>query len=161
MTTKQTADSTSHPKKAFVLDDFDYSDTATLDVIPPGTADIIATITFAGPGHEKTIDISNTETRKRLLQEAQARVNTRAGTKPDGRTPETVRNENVGRIVNRIVGWSGFLARDADGGGTHEIPFTEAAAMAILADPRKGWLFSLCFDFLFVLDSFTTSSAKN
>ena len=38
----------------FSLDDFRYQEEATLEIVPPGGPEPIATITFAGPAHPQT-----------------------------------------------------------------------------------------------------------
>lgn len=139
------------------IDDFDALDTATMEVIPPGGVPI-ATITFAGPGHDKTVRLGNDAARKTLYEERQKQVNNRW--KPAVRTPEEVAAENVNWIAARIIGWTGVKRRD-EKGQVAEILFTEDAARELLLDKRKGWLFLQCLDFLALQDSFTKRSAQS
>lgn len=60
---------------------------------------------------------------------------------------ETLELENAKAIAARIIGWSGIKRRN-DAGEVVEQPFTEDAAVEMLANPSLGWLFGICVDFL-------------
>ncbi len=146
----------------FVLDDFDATDTAVMEIIPPGGADAIGTITFAGPGHPKTITQSDRVTlqnQKEAADQAQARVNGRKW-KADVPDAEQIRTRNATFVVERIVAWSGIKQRGDDGTVT-EVPFSDALARTIFLDRRKEWLLHAALEFLTAERSFTSRSAPS
>jgi hypothetical protein len=117
-----------------------------MDVVPPGASAPIGTITFAGPGHQKSIVQSEAATKKRLFEERQRQTNNRW--KPAERTPEQLREENARFVVDRMLSWDGAFMRRDESGNIVPIQFSEEAAVTLLLDPRKGWLFSQCLEFL-------------
>lgn len=140
---------------SFDLADLDASDTAALDVRHPATGEPTGwVITFAGPGHPQAVAINDRAIRKRLREEreqAQARTNGRKW-KGENRKPEEVRTENVSFIVDRILGWTPVAINGVD------LQFSRETAMALFADPRKGWLFTQALDFVVADDTFTRPS---
>ncbi len=131
-------------RDTFAIDDFDSVDTAIMRVVAPGGAETLASITFAGPAHELTRAQSKRMNDLRLYQ----------STRP--RSLRQVEVENVLFIVERIVTWSGIKRRDGD--ELVEVPFSREAATALLIDPRKGWLFAQCLEFLAAPGSFLPAS---
>src|SRR6185437_11631305 len=82
------------PNGAIAITDFDAEDEIVMDVIAPGSdGEKIGTITFAGPGHPKAVELSNTITRRRLREEQQRAANPRR--KMAEKTPDEVSQENV------------------------------------------------------------------
>ena len=77
---------------------FDSADTADMTVAHPATSEPTNwVITFAGPGHPKTIDLADRRARQHLREEKakeQARVNGRKW-KGDEKTPAEQRAENI------------------------------------------------------------------
>jgi len=144
-------------------DDFDISAFKTL-----ATADMVVNhpitgvptkwiITFAGPGHPQTVDLADRQARRRLTEDKnklQAQVNGRKYKAPD-LSPEDVRDEIVGDIVDRIVTWTPVRL---DG---EAVEFSKAKAVALLRDPAYGKLFEQIIDFLAAERSFMPRSAQN
>jgi hypothetical protein len=113
-------------------------------------------ITFAGPGHPKTIELADHRARQQLREEKakeQARVNGRKW-KAEEKTPADQRAENVEWIADRIVGWSPVRINGED------LPYSRENAIKVLADPKKGWFFRQCLDFLLAEENFMKSFAK-
>jgi hypothetical protein len=140
----------------FDLAELDAIDTADLDVRHPATGEPTGwVITFAGPGHPQAVALNERTMRKRLREERekeQARTNGRKW-KGEERSTEEIRAENLGFLVDRIVSWSPVRINGED------IPFTREAAMQLLGDPRKGWLFTQALEFVVADDTFTRPSA--
>lgn len=100
--------------------------------------------TFAGPGHLKTIALSNRLSRERLQREREierARTNGKQW-KPEVETPDEIRAKNVSTVVERLLRWS--PAR-LDG---EILPFSSEAATKLLSDPRKIALLLQALEFL-------------
>jgi hypothetical protein len=125
------------------LDDFKYRDTATMQVIPPGGSEPIATIVFAGPAHPKSRAqaerLHSVALRRRLVAAAH-------------RTLNEVERENVQFLVDRMLEWEGIKRREGE--EVVEVPFSEAYATEMLLNPALGWLFSQCLAFLSVDTNF-------
>ena len=89
--------------------------------------------------------------RKRLREDRekeQARINGRKW-KGEERAPEDIRAENLGFWSTASSRWSPVSINGQD------IPFSREAAMQLLGDPRKGWLFTQALDFVVADDTFT------
>jgi hypothetical protein len=136
----------------FDLADLDAIDTADLEVRHPATgAPTGWVITFAGPGHPQVVALNERTLRKRLREDRdkeQARANGRKW-KGEDKSPEEIRVENISFLVDRIVGWTPVNINGQD------VPFSREAAMQLLGDPRKGWLFTQALDFVVADDTFT------
>jgi hypothetical protein len=140
--------------KEFDLSDLDYSDEATMTVVIKGKPSDW-TWTFAGPGHEKTIEQRNRMSRERLHREheqEQARVNGKKWTAPE-ESVAAVRDRNIAFVVDRLLGWSEFKF----GGAVY--PFSPENARKLLSDPKKGALLVQALEFLSDDQAFTTRSA--
>lgn len=136
--------------------DLESADTATMTVEINGRLSNW-TWTFAGPGHQQTIDYNNRMQRDRLHRESQqeqARVNGKKW-KAEEETVDEVRLRNVNWIVARLVGWS-QVRIDGD-----DYVFSADNARALLLDPSKSSLFSQAVDFLADEKSFMQRSAAN
>lgn len=127
----------------FSLSDFAYRDEASMPVIPPGGAEPIATIIFAGPAHEKS---------RSQAERLHTRAQWRQRRPPGDRPLAEVERENVAFIVDRMLGWEGIKRREAD--EVVEVPFGEAYATEMLLNPALGWLFGQCLAFLSVDTNF-------
>ncbi len=135
---------------------FAPADTSVLSIIAPSGSDTGWKITFAGPGHPKTVAWADESARKSIRQQQRieaARVNGRKF-KPDDREVDEVRRENVEWVAARIVDWTTI---EIDG---KNIAFTTEAAIGIFLDPRFSWVLVQCFDFLGDEASFTKGSPK-
>ncbi|RUU37225.1 branched-chain amino acid ABC transporter [Mesorhizobium sp. M6A.T.Ca.TU.002.02.2.1] len=111
--------------------------------------------TFAGPGHEKTVEQTNRIARQRLHEEArkeQAVVNGKKWIAEEP-TPDEVREKNVNWIVGRLLGWTPVKI---DG---EMLTYSEDAARKLLADPRKSAIYVQALEFLAADTSFTPRSA--
>lgn len=141
------------------LSAFHPADTAVLDILAPGSARPIGwAITFAGPGHPKTVAWNEEKAREDLQKSRQiemAQVNGRKY-KPDDKSVADLRHDNVRWIAARILDWTP-VALEA---GAAPINFSEAAAMELLAAPKLGWVYGQCLEFLASEQSFTPASAK-
>lgn len=141
----------------FDLSDFDSADTSEMPVAHPVSGEPTEwVITFAGPGHAKTIDLADRRARQQLREEKakeQARANGRKW-KGEEKTPAEQRVENVEWIAERIVGWTPVKINAED------LPYSRENATKLLADPNKGWLFRQCLEFLLAEENFMRSSAK-
>jgi hypothetical protein len=139
------------------LSDFDTADTSDMPVAHPLTGEPTTwIITFAGPGHPKTIDLADRRARQQLRDEKakeQARVNGRKW-KAEDKTPAEQRAENVEWIADRVVGWTPVKINGDD------LSYSRENAIKLLADPKKGWLFRQCLEFLLAEENFMPSSAK-
>lgn len=139
------------------LSDFDTADTADMIVAHPNTGEPTTwRITFAGPGHPTTLELSNRSTRARLREERAKEHALMSGReyKPEEKTPDQLRAENVASIVDRILDWTPVAINGED------LPFTRENATKLFADPRKGRLFKQALDFLTADKAFTKGSAS-
>lgn len=131
------------------------ADVSTMEVMKPGGTEGTGWhVTFAGPGHAKTVAWQTEQSRRNIRKQAQleaAQANGRK-VKPDEREPDDVRRENVGWVVARIVDWTPVRI------GGEDIPFTEAGAMALLMRPEMAWAYGQMVDFLVDERSFTKRS---
>lgn len=120
------------------LEDFRYLDTADMALVPPGGSEPIATITFAGPAHEKSRAQAD-----RLHWRSNSRARMAASRV---RGLDEVERENCEFVADRILGWSGIKRRE--GGEVVEVPYSREYAIEMLANPALGWLFGQCLAFL-------------
>jgi hypothetical protein len=128
---------------SFDLSDLDSADEAVMEVLANGKP-TGWTWTFAGPGHPKTIELSNRFARDRLRREKeqeQAQVNGKKWKAPD-ESPDEVLDRNVSLVAARLLGWSPIQMNGAD------YPFTQENAKALLMDRRKGQLLVQALEFL-------------
>lgn len=132
------------------LEQIDAAETATLRILIGGM-DSEWDWTFAGPGHPKTLELN-----QRLFREGQQRdraaMRNRGGIVEE--SLEEARRRNITPIAARVIGWS-----DVEVGGK-PLPFSEAAALDILLDPKKVEILRQVQDFLTAEDSFRQRSAK-
>lgn len=145
------------PIKDFDLSDLEAGDEATL-AIKNSAGKVTSWIwTFYGPGHPKTVALAN-RVSKKWLQEArekeQAQVNQKKW-KPEERSLDDVRLENVNSILERT---KGFTPVKLNG---QLIEFSPDAARRLLLDPRMGALFSQISEFLKEEANFIRPSASN
>jgi hypothetical protein len=113
--------------------------------------------TFAGPGHPKTIALSNRLSRDRLQREREierARTNGKQW-KPEVETPDEIRAKNVSTVVERLLRWS---PAKLDG---EILPFSPEAATKLLSDPRKISLLLQALEFLGDDKAFTKRAATS
>ncbi len=146
----------------FALDDFETEDVARMQIIPPGKFASIGWIDFAGPGHSKSKQMADEQSRKRLFEERQRQI-MQNRYKPAEKTPEEVDREFVKMVVDRIVGWS-IKGRGKDEDGEEvfvDIPFTHETAMTLMLDRRKGWVFGQCAEFLGAVENFMPASSQS
>lgn len=129
----------------FNLASFDAQDEAVLVIKNPVTDEPTMWIwTFYGPGHSKTIELSNKvsrETLREISTQREARINGKKW-KDDVLSPEQLRAQNIDNIVARL---KSFTPIDM---GAGEIQFSDAAARELLLDRRKGWLLGQVIEFL-------------
>lgn len=146
-----------HAEFAVDLSGFMPEDTAKMEVMKPGGTEGTGwTITFAGPGHLKTVTFGATNARKNLRRQQQieaAQVNGKKF-KPEDREVDEVRRENVSFVVARIVDWTPVRL-----GPGEPIRFTDEAASELLMRPTMAWAFAQMLEFLADERSFTKGSA--
>lgn len=138
---------------AFDLSDLDAQDEAVMEVLANGKPTGWLW-TFAGPGHPKTVELSNRFARDRLRREKeqeQAQVNGKKWKAPD-ESPDEVLARNVSLVAARLLGWSPIQMNGKD------YPFTSENAKALLMDRRKGQLLVQALEFLGEEQSFTKRS---
>jgi len=126
-----------------VLDDFSTLDTAVMEIMPPGLGRSIGKITFAGPNHPKTVRWNQQQYEKTQYEERQRRLNPRW--QPPEKTKEQTEEENARWLISRMVDWD--IKDRASDGSIVQVPFTEDAAMKVLRDPGKSWLYLDCLQF--------------
>jgi hypothetical protein len=139
--------------KEFDLADLDLVDEVDWDVTIDGK-EIGWKWTFAGPGHQKTIDQGNRiakEAIKRQAEQEQAQVNGRKW-KPEDETPEDRRTKNISLVADRLIRWTDMKL------GGEPFPFTVENARKILLDRRKPQLLQGALEFLGNEKSFTKRS---
>jgi hypothetical protein len=144
------------PAVANLADDLPM-DTAVLHVVKPGTNKRTGwEVTFAGPGHPKTIALNNETSRKQLEETKRIKQQQANGrrVKIDDEQPEENRREFVETIVARIVTWTPVDF------GEGAVDFSEKAAVDLLLDPKKGAYFAQFVDFLIDDRAFMKGSAK-
>lgn len=135
---------------------FAAEDTAEWDVPHPVTGEPSGwKWTFAGPGHPQTVEAANRATRRRLEEEKRmeaARVNGKKW-KPEDRTVEELRRENVRLVVDRLIGWTPIKINGED------YPFSRENAESLLLNPAMVRLYNGAIGFLADEESFTPRSA--
>ena len=112
-------------------------------------------ITLAGPAHPKTIAWADQAARRSLQRQAAmeaAQVNGRKY-KPEEKTPESQRRENVAWVAARIIDWTPVNL------GEGAIAFSEDAAIELLSRPEMGWAFAQLCEHLADERSFMRPSA--
>lgn len=140
----------------FDLSELDAADEAVMEVEANGKATGWLW-TFAGPGHEKTIEQSNRLAKERLRKEAaqeQAVINGKKW-KADEETVDEALARNVGLVIDRLLGWSPIQM------GGKDYPFSAENAKALLMDRRKGQLLIQALEFLGNERSFTPRSENS
>lgn len=140
----------------FSLDDFASADTADM-VVMVGGRPTSWIWTFAGPGHPRTIEQSNRQSRQRLQDDRlkqQAVVNGKKWKAPD-ETVETIRERNIADIVERLLGWSPVKIDGQD------VPFSPEKAKELLSDRRRASLLLQAIEFLADDQAFTKRSETN
>ncbi len=145
-----------------VADDFDLSDLETGEEGELAIKDSAGRVTswvwtFYGPGHPKTVVLSN-RVSKKWLQEArekeQAQINGKKW-KPEDRSLDEIRSENVANIVERTKTFTPVKLNGV------VIEFSPEKARELLLDPRKGALFTQISDYLRDEENFMRPSAKS
>lgn len=136
------------------LDDLNSADTGEMTVIINGRPTDWKWY-FAGPGHEKTVELNNRLARDRLHRERQieqAQVNGKKYKSPEESVDE-IRARNVENVVARLLGWSPI---EID---RQPFEFSAEQARKLLLDPKKIGLLAQALDFLADEASFTQRSA--
>lgn len=116
-------------------------------------------ITFAGPGHAKTVE-ANDRLAKEALHHAkrieQAKVN---GKKyiADDRSPDQARRENAQYLAARILSWTPVRLSDDENEPAYEC--TPENVEKLLLNPAFGWLLRQINEFLDDERSFMKGSA--
>ncbi|SHJ70025.1 hypothetical protein SAMN05444159_1263 [Bradyrhizobium lablabi] len=142
----------------FDLGDLDARDEAELAIKHPSTGEITTWVwTFYGPGHPKTIELANRVSRdalRDLAAQKQARVNGKKW-KEEEQSIDHLRADNVASIVART---KTFTPVKISG---ETISFSPEAAIKLLLDRKKGWLFAQVMEFLKEDENFIHPSAKS
>jgi hypothetical protein len=145
-------------KDAFDLGGLDAMDEATLNIKHPKTEEPTGWIwTFYGPGHPVTVALADQVGREQLRisrEKEQARVNGKKW-KADDESIDALRARNIDSIVKRTKTFTPIRLDDK------LIEFSADNARALLADPRKSWLFKQVTDYLREDESFIRPSATS
>lgn len=111
---------------------------------------------YAGPGHQKTVEMSKRRSQKRLKEDAlkeQAITNGKKW-KAEEKTPDDVREDMISIAVERLLRWH---FEDIGTGAIVDVPvvlngetlsFSEDSARKILRDPRRGSLLVKALEWL-------------
>ncbi|WP_050742963.1 MULTISPECIES: hypothetical protein [unclassified Shinella] len=142
--------------ESFSFADFEEAETGNMTVAVHGRPTNWVW-TFAGPGHDKTIEQSNRLAKERLHQERQIeqqRVNGKKVKLPE-EAVDDIRSRNVRMVVDRIVGWSPVKIDGED------YAFTPDNAYKLLINPKRAGLLTQAMEFLAAESSFTPRSATS
>lgn len=143
------------------LSGINVEDTLNYAVLAPGSGEPTGwVITLAGPYHEKAVAWANANNQRRLARQAKIeaqQLNNRK-IKPEERTPEDLREENVGWLGSRILDWTPVKIPFLNNG--EPIPFSDENVKLVFGHTRMGWAFQQLTDVLNDEASFTTRSAK-
>lgn len=143
------------------LSGIDIEDTLEYAVLAPGSGKKTGwVITLAGPYHEKAVAWANANNQKRIARQAKIeaqQLNSRK-IKPEDRTAEDQRDENVSWLGSRIVGWTPVKVPFLNDG--EPIEFSDANVKLVFGHVRMGWAFQQLTDVLNDEASFTTRSGK-
>jgi hypothetical protein len=146
-------------------DDALPADTAVLHTVYPGTNKPTGwDITFAGPGHMKTVAFSLSKERERLHRAAQierSQINGRKWKGDDDKPPEQSRRDFVGDLVARIVSWTPVNFGDGPVEFNEGDPAAEKRAVELLCKPKLGGYVAQIVEFLIDERSFMKASASN
>lgn len=137
------------------FDAFEAAETAKMQVLDAAGNPTGWWWEFAGPGHPKTLALSNRLARERLHKVAlmeQAQVNGRKW-KADEESPDKVQSRNIADLVERLVGWSPVEI------GGKDFPFTPENAVEFLSHPKRIGVLTQAMEFLAAETSFTPRSA--
>ena len=139
----------------FSLADLDAGDEAVLNVMVGGVPSGWLW-TFAGPGHQRTIEQNNRLSKERLRLDAEIERKRNNGKqwKPEIESPDAVRARNVAFVVERLIRWSPVKIEGA------LVEFSPAVATEFLSDHRKGTFLAQAIEFLADDKSFMQRSAK-
>lgn len=92
--------------------------------------------------------------RRQALVEAQQQNGRKA--KPDDRTVDDVRQENIAFAVSRVCGWGPVTIPEL---GDGELPFSDENAARLFALPAYGWVYVQLLEFMADERNFTRPSA--
>lgn len=140
---------------SFDLSAMDSVDTSDMEVYLNGKL-TGWTITFAGPGHEKTIAQANRIAKERLRDDREkesALVNGRKW-KPRDETVDEFRARNIRFVAERMTTWTPVKMDGKD------FPFSTENAVALLSDPKKTQILQQALEFLGDEQSFSRRSAS-
>lgn len=114
-------------------------------------------ITLAGSAHPKTQAWATENARRNIRKQAQIEAATVNGRKykPDDRSVEDARRENVEWIVTRIVDWTPVKI----GGQVYN--FSDAVAIELLSRPKLNWVFNQIVEWVVDERVFTKASASD
>lgn len=141
------------------------ADTGMLHTVFPGTNKRTGwNIVIAGPGHPKSIALSNEKERERLQKAQQierAQVNGRKWKGDEDKQPQDSRREFISDLVGRIVSWTPVNFGDG------AVEFAEGdvsapkRAIDLLVQPKMGPYVGQIVDYLLDERSFMKGSASD
>jgi hypothetical protein len=152
---------------AIDLSDAIPRDTGVLQIVIPGSNKRAGwEVTFAGPGHPKTVAQNENLSRAALDKQERiefAQVNQRKW-KTDGRQPDDVRRENVSWVMGRILSWTPVTIKqfspDAVELPAEATPQQIARASDLLSKPYMLPYFLQMTEYLGDQASFIAASAR-
>lgn len=108
--------------------------------------------------HEKAVAYSTASTNRSLRRQAQLEAQQANGrkVKPEERTPDEVRAENLAFVASRLGGWDPITVPELGG----DLPFSDENVVRLLGLPKYGWVYLQIIEFLGDERNFTPASAK-
>jgi len=140
-----------------ILDDFSTLDTAVMQLMPPGLGRSVGTITFAGPGHPKTLRRDQMAFEKNKFEQHQQKLNPRWEA-PQKNHQEQKEETAQNLVVSRIVSWD--IKGRASDGSIVAVPYSDATALKMLLDPSKEWVYIDSLIFVGRIENFMPASSR-
>jgi len=131
-----------------------------LAILKPGTTEPTGwVLQLAPPGHDKAVAYSTSSSKARLKKEAlehAQQVNGRK-VKPDERSVDEQKLDNVNWVASRLLGWSTVKSALF---GPDPIPFSDDNVRMVFMHPKMGWAYAQVVDHLTEEGNFTKRSAS-
>jgi hypothetical protein len=123
-----------------------------------GRTDTGISVDILSAAHPKAQAYSTAQATKNLRRQAQMEAQQINGrkVKPEERTPDEVRAENVALVVSRLGGWTPFVIPEF---GDNPVEFSDEAAAKWLSMPRYGWVYLQLLEFIADENNFIKGSA--
>lgn len=108
--------------------------------------------------HDKAVAYSTASTNRSLRRQAQIEAQQQSfrKIKPEERTAEQARAENLAFVASRLGGWDPITVPELGG----DLPFSDENVIRLLGLPKYGWVYLQIIEFLGDERNFTPASAK-